>query len=562
MKNKNKLIFAILFCIIIAVILYAPYLLTDYINNGTDISYHLSRIDGLATSIKQGNWFPKIYLFKNNGYGYAWPAFYCDIFLIIPALAYNFGLSLINSYKLAMFIPVLLTSFIAFFGAKTISSSKIYPYISAVTFTGCYVFINDIFLRSGLGSVWAWPFLVLVLFGIINLLWNDENKTVWMLTAGFTGLALSHNISFFFGVLLFVLVIALNVKTIIKDVKKIKTIIIAALLAFGLCAYFLIPMLELKLGQALIMDQNYSYEAYKQTFVPLAGTLKDVMKYFLIIICLAFIIEKKDKDKRRIYLTLCLLIISMFFILASSEYLNLPLTFTQFKSRTLPIARLCYFLPLSLYISLIIDKYLNNKIIRYLVIGVLIFSVSNTAYESLKFIESYEIKFDSEDTLDDVLSYYIGYNSTVDTLIIDPDVDWLYLPASLNYDYTAKPCVVSLEERKNITCDVKKNTDGSTEIQWNSANTISNNILFPVSYYKGYKAHLYDVNGNEKLLNVMGDWNTGLVLVNVPEDFREGRIVVSYDGTKLQLISAVASILTLLGIVFYWIKKWGISNEK
>ena len=110
MKNKFFKLFPILFCIIISLVIFIPYLTTDYINNATDLSYHLSRLEGLATSIKEGNFFPKIYPYKNNGYGYPWPVFYCDLFLIIPAITYNLGFGLINSYKLAMYIPVLLTA--------------------------------------------------------------------------------------------------------------------------------------------------------------------------------------------------------------------------------------------------------------------------------------------------------------------------------------------------------------------------------------------------------------------------------------------------------------------
>ncbi len=71
----------------------APYW-THGVNLEHDTCFHLSRIEGLAQSFKDGIYMPRIYPYKNNNFGYASPLFYCDFFfLIIPALLYNAGLS-------------------------------------------------------------------------------------------------------------------------------------------------------------------------------------------------------------------------------------------------------------------------------------------------------------------------------------------------------------------------------------------------------------------------------------------------------------------------------------
>ena len=99
MKRKQQLFF-VLFCLVIAVLSLAPYW-THGVNLEHDTCFHLSRIEGLAQSFKDGIYMPRIYPYKNNNFGYASPLFYCDFFLIIPALLYNAGLSwraAINSY--------------------------------------------------------------------------------------------------------------------------------------------------------------------------------------------------------------------------------------------------------------------------------------------------------------------------------------------------------------------------------------------------------------------------------------------------------------------------------
>lgn len=552
MQRKIKVILPIIFCIVVALIAFFPYLTTNFINNGTDISYHLSRLEGLATSIKDGNFFPKIYLYKNNGYGYPWPLFYCDLFLMIPAIMYNLGLSIINSYKLAMFIPIILTSFFAYYGFKSVNDKKILPYIACIMFVFLNTFLSEIYSRSGLGAVWAWPFFILVIIGSYKLLYQDEKKSIWFLIGGFTGLALSHNISFFFGIFYFVLILLLNIFRFIKNKKKIKYLAIAAVVSFGLCAYFLLPMLEIKMNQVLIMDQNYTYDVYKSTFIDLSTSINQAKYFFIFTIFLMIIIEYRDKNIQRIYFNICLLLIACFFILSSSQYLHLPLTFTQFKSRTLPIARVCYCIPLLIYLSCFIDRYCKKNI-QILIVILLVTSTFNISNKWYNFINSANMKFNQNDLLNDILKHYIGYNSTIDTLIIEPDVDWLYLPASWNYNYMNEPCVVTLEERKQVTCNVEKLDKGETRVKWDDSMSSSYNILFPVSYYKGYKAVFEKDNGEKITQSVMGDWQTGLVMVNVPKNFHRGTITIVYYGTKIQKLSFICSCATLIMIVVYLI---------
>ena len=538
-------------CLIISFLVFMPYLTNNYICHADDIPYHLSRIEGLAKCIQNGNWFPKIYLFKNNGYGYAWPAFYCDLFLIIPALLYNIGVSIVTSYKVAVFMPIFLTAFISFFCSKILINNRAFSYILAVLLTSSSLFINDIYNRSALGSIWAWPFLILMLLGLVCLCYNKDNsQVILMIIFGFSGIVLSHNLSFFFALAVFILFFIMNIDIIIKN-KKINQIVISGILSFGLCAYYLFPLLELKLSQVFIMDQNYSYAAYISTYVDLFDLAKVFLPMLIFTILLMTFVEVHNFNIKRLRIFGSLIIIAFVFIVCSSKYLNLPLTFTQLKSRTLPIAQMCIILVFAFYLCLAIDKIKYKITFYHIVIILMIINLCCSCHKLYEKISATNVKLYNSLSLSEILSYYEGYNSTVDSLKLEPDIDWLYLPANWNYDYTAEPCVVSLEEREKITCDVRKNVDGSTEISWDSTNAISNNILFPVSYYKGYKAHLYDENGNEVKLNVTGDWITGLVLINIPDNFTSGIIVVSYDGTKLQMVSSIISIISIVLLSIY-----------
>ena len=543
MKNKLIKILPIIFCIGISLVVFIPYLCTNYINNATDISFHLSRLDGLATSIREGNFFPKIYPYKNNGYGYPWPVFYCDLFLIIPAIAINLGFGLINSYKLAMYIPVLLTAINSYFAFSNTYKSKSTPYIAVLCYTCCSFFTNDIFCRSGLGSVWAWAFFPLIFTGAYHLLYEDDNKANWMLIIGFTGLALSHNISFFFGIIVFTFILLCNIKRLL-NFRRLKSLIISAFISFGLSAYYLIPMVEFKLSQTFIMDQNYTFEAYKATYLELGYIITNNIILLLFAIVSIFASYKVNKDKSMVYFSTCLVTLGSFLLLSSTKYINLPLTFTQFKSRLLPIAYLCFIYPV-ISISIFVEEY-ANKLVKLMLIFFISLYIINSSIKNYEMVNEYEIKFSKDNTLEDVLyPLYVGYNSTVPELVIEPDVDWLYLPATWNYNYMDIPCIVDFNTREVVTCNLEKTVHGDTLVIWNNDYYHNKEVSFPVSYYKGYNIYFIDENSNIKIEKASDDMINGLVKVSVPDNFN-GKIVVSYDGTIIQKVAFVISVITLL----------------
>ena len=80
--RKHPVIFKLLLALVLATTFNIPYLTKDFLGIEHDTFFHLSRITGLADSIREGNLFPCIYPNKNNGFGYASPLFYCDFFIL------------------------------------------------------------------------------------------------------------------------------------------------------------------------------------------------------------------------------------------------------------------------------------------------------------------------------------------------------------------------------------------------------------------------------------------------------------------------------------------------
>ena len=180
MKRKQQLFF-VLFCLVIALLSLAPYW-THGVNLEHDTCFHLSRIEGLAQSFKDGIFMPRIYPYKNNNFGYASPLFYCDFFLIIPALLYNAGLSLARSYQ---FLLLLCSFFSAWYmGKLTMKLSRQQPamYLAAFLYVFSLYRFTDIYVRGALGEVLAFVFMPVALIGIYEVLWGDEKKWSWLMT--------------------------------------------------------------------------------------------------------------------------------------------------------------------------------------------------------------------------------------------------------------------------------------------------------------------------------------------------------------------------------------------
>ena len=77
MKNKHLPILLI-GTLFLSLVFMFPYLSND-LSLEHDTLFHLSRIEGLAQSFKNGKLFPDIYPLKNDGFGYGSALFYCTI---------------------------------------------------------------------------------------------------------------------------------------------------------------------------------------------------------------------------------------------------------------------------------------------------------------------------------------------------------------------------------------------------------------------------------------------------------------------------------------------------
>ena len=102
MSKKQKVLdlsFVLLLTILFCIPLYKNSVYT-----GTDIGFHISRIKNISDGLRAHTFPVYVYPYINNGFGYASPMFYCDIFLLFSALLYILGVPIIIiNYNLIFF---------------------------------------------------------------------------------------------------------------------------------------------------------------------------------------------------------------------------------------------------------------------------------------------------------------------------------------------------------------------------------------------------------------------------------------------------------------------------
>ena len=210
---------------------------------GHDFSYHLTRIHSIVEGMRHGHVFMKVYPDLYAGYGYACGLFYGDIFLYIPALLAFCGIDLIISYKCFLFLIFASAALSAYIAAYSAFMSRRAGIVCAMLYVGSAYLTFDVYLRAALGEAQAFVFFPLAIAGVWRILHADERK-IGMAVIGFSGLLLSHVISFLMSLGVALCLVAASTLQLWRQKKRVLYLCAAAGVALLLTAYFLFPMLE------------------------------------------------------------------------------------------------------------------------------------------------------------------------------------------------------------------------------------------------------------------------------------------------------------------------------
>lgn len=273
--------------LLIALIIFASTPALSSIPAGHDLPFHLYRILGLAQGLQDGVFPVRMQYSQMQGMGYPVSIMYGDLFLYIPAILYNIGLSLTASYKIFIILINVFVVLTTYIFAKRFSNSRIISFTVTTVWTlGTYRLV-DVYLRGAVGeylALAAFPFIAYGLWCAFTKKGESTTKispSLWI-AFGMTGIVLSHAIS---SVLAFFAFICLFIAlAILGDNKKHGWI--CSLGSFGItiavCLWFILPFLSWYTGQDMWM-KIAGHKMSLSDVSSYAGTLGQLLEVFPIL---------------------------------------------------------------------------------------------------------------------------------------------------------------------------------------------------------------------------------------------------------------------------------------
>ena len=219
-------------------------LFSNYLYFGHDLDYHLQRITAMAAELSYGQFPVRLTTDSLNGYGYANPLCYCELFLTLPALLYNAWLPLRTCYQVYIFAVTLATAAIAYYSFGTITASRKLGLLGAGLYTlSCYRMVC-IYVRAAVGEYTAIAFLPLILAGLYNIYTTEKPRFAqWASMAfGMAALVQCHLLSCELIALLLVVFCLLRLCETLRPARLLAWLK-AALLALALSAWYFFPFL-------------------------------------------------------------------------------------------------------------------------------------------------------------------------------------------------------------------------------------------------------------------------------------------------------------------------------
>ena len=217
-------------------------LFSNYLYFGHDMDYHLQRISAMAAELSYGQFPVRLTTTTLNGYGYASPLCYCELFLLLPALLYNLWLPLRTCYQIYLFAVTLVTCAIAYYSFAKIAASRRLGLLGALLYTlSCYRLLC-VYTRAAAGEFTAMAFFPLVLAGLYGIYTRDKPRFAdWLpMSLGMAAMVQSHLLSCELTALLLILFCLLRLRETLRPARLLAWVK-AALLAVGLSAWYLFP---------------------------------------------------------------------------------------------------------------------------------------------------------------------------------------------------------------------------------------------------------------------------------------------------------------------------------
>ena len=546
MSKKYKVLdlsFVLLLTILFCIPLYKSSMYT-----GADIGFHISRIKNISDGLRAHTFPVYVYPYINNGFGYASPMFYCDIFLLFSALLYILGVPIIMVWKITLFIYALISGITIYHLSKTVFDSKVVQVFCTIIYMFSNVRINYYYYGGGLGNIIALSFLPLLLLSFYKLFVLKEN-CYKLLGISFALILLSHLLSFLISVIFFLFLLIIDIKNI--DKERIICISKAALLAIALSAWFLFPCIEQLLSQEFwssFLKDTTNVVYFKTSQKPISQVFSDYIfntspnQHYLgiiysiggILCYLIYKIKNKFKSNKIMDAMAFIMIVALFF---ETDIVPLYNTFLrQFQF----IWRINIFLaPFAVFI---IGKTIDELRTRNVIIGLMsVYLICNVTYVYKFFITSKD-NWPDELTYEEIRSKGLSILNDTHGFNLVELGQGEYLPLTNSYNYYGANTNIVFANEESAVFDFDR---VGTTISFSTNYSWSDYIYMPLSYYKGYYYQELDNNGNV-LYEKECVFNEYSKRVGIYMDEGVHNYKVYYKGTTIQHVTLFVSLLAFI----------------
>lgn len=545
---KKKSHFWIFFFVLILLSLAMVYCYLPFIP-GHDSYFHFRRLQALMDGIKESPFLIYTDYTAIEGYGYFTKGFYPDFILIPFAIIGNLT-NLDFAYHFTVFTMTVLCGVFTYMAVNRIYKSSYAAAISAILYTFALYRLLDVFHRGALGEAISFTFVPLAILGIYEIIKGDYKKW-YVLTIAFSLLFFNHALSTLLMFITVVILLLIYYKSMLKEPKRIKYLVIAAIVTIPVISYALFPMIEQLssnsfyyemnplmsmenslLGTSAIISGLFMGIIYPlRTFTPAIGLLLTCG------ILLRLFVSGKSARLKSVDIGV---IIGLVYVCMSSYWfpwsvfsfnklgiIQIPWRLYEFASYFFAVAG-------GYYLALLLKSNLRRLIAGGLVVICTLFVLMNDAklYHDTRITE--DIK---REALPENRYHLIGLE---------------YLPVKV-------PSIEYLIERGDSVKSNHSNISGfgrdKSVITFHVDISRVDNLELPLIYYKGYTAKL---NGENICVSESGN---GLVEIAAN---KSGNIQVYYGGTIIQKLSWIITLLSILGLCFYIFlskRKRRVSNE-
>ena len=545
-KIDKKTLLCVLICLLITIIgLFSYFSDGIAVYKDQDLTFHLNRFIGLAKAFEEGQILPKIYPYANNGFGYASPLFYCDLFLYPFGILNHFGVPAVYCYKLCVFTYTLIGNLIVYFILKKETNRNDISLIGVLLYFSANYHLQNIFIRNALGEILATTFIPLVLHSVYKILVKHEDCYIY-LGVSFSLLVMSHLITtllygiFFFCMIIVFIIINRKDKNLL--INTFKTILKGTLLALLLTAWYLLPMLEQLHSQTFWLSINAKYNyigagtyslasvlgIFGDKFVPSTGTA-------LFIFGVVGIVVLKSKYIKIIGIYSFLMLLIILGILPG-EYLNVIQFYFRLYAVIFPI--------FTIITICLLDNIKNKRVYVYCLLIILAYCLTNLYICNNSALNGETNILNNNATPKEI-------NSIWNDGLLDYNHDELggaeYLPYTEYLNYNDDSLAIKYINENNEIIDYIYDYDRNfTEIIFRCDNDSDLELLLPLSWYKGYKA--YELV-NDKWVEIKSTYSplNKEVLINT----NSGKHIykVKYIGTLLQMISLTISFASMICLI-------------